>query len=176
MKEVVVPPQMPEVVEGPVIFLAGPIQGAADWQAEAIKYLSKSDQKFVIASPRRSDYDINSDAQYAEQVDWESHWLDIAGDCQGVILFWCAKEAEHNCARSYAQTTRAEYGEWVLGKKAEGQPGAVRVAIGIEKGYTGAKYYRHRLKRHQEKGKLLDVKIFDDLYATCDEALRLLPK
>lgn len=175
MKTLVVPPSSPVELDGPVVFLAGPIQGADDWQDQAIAYLQSRPEKLMIASPRRGSYDILSQKEYEVQVDWETDWLELAG-IQGVILFWCAKEFQHDCGRAYAQTTRTEVGEWLLGKATERHPGSVRIAFGIEEGYTGAKYYRHRVKRLQEWGRLPGLTIKDNLIATCDEALKLLPK
>ncbi len=48
----VLPPNDPEVT-GPVIFLAGPIQGALDWQAEAIRQLG---DRAHVANPRRREF------------------------------------------------------------------------------------------------------------------------
>ncbi len=46
------PPEIAEV-DGPLIFLAGPIQGAPDWQSEAISIIHDIDPAIAIASPRK---------------------------------------------------------------------------------------------------------------------------
>ena len=38
--------------EGPLIFLAGPIQGAEDWQRTAIGLISRENPALDIANPR----------------------------------------------------------------------------------------------------------------------------
>ena len=74
-----------------IIFLAGPIQGAPDWQAEAISVFTSLKPDITIASPRRETFEGVS---YDEQVDWETENLRKAGR-SGVIMFWLAKEQIH---------------------------------------------------------------------------------
>lgn len=131
------PPQIQPLNGLPVIFLAGPIQGAKDWQGDAINILKANLQRdCIIASPRR--YDDTWQFQFEQQVDWESFYLQQAA-WTGVVLFWLAKEHEHACERAYAQTTRFELGEWLV-KTSD------NLVIGIEAGFPGAKYIEHRLK------------------------------
>lgn len=158
-----IPPVNAVIDGGPhqmFLFLAGPIQGAADWQEEAYQHLSRLwkplDGILTVSNPRRKD---NNQFQYTQQVDWESLHLKLAAE-QGVILFWLAKEQDHYCDRAYAQTTRFELGEW-LGKK----PGSV--IIGIEDGYTGAKYVKHRVLHDWP-----EVKIYSSLADTCEAAVQ----
>ena len=103
---VIEPPNYPEI-SGPLVFLAGPIQGAL-WQPEAITLIQKAAPKLHIASPRRN-Y-LPGEFVYEAQVDWETNFLRKASKI-GAILFWLAKEAYHQCDRCYAQTTRFELGE-----------------------------------------------------------------
>jgi hypothetical protein len=58
-----------------------------------------------------------------------------------VILFWLAREAESVPGRAYAQTTRFELAEWKVRHERDG----VRLAVGIEEGFSGARYICHRL-------------------------------
>jgi hypothetical protein len=55
-------------------------------------------------------------------------------------LFWLANEAEHDCGRSYAQTTRFELAEWKVRHERDG----TRLVIGIDSRFAGAKYIRRR--------------------------------
>ncbi len=130
---------VPEYIEvsGPIVFLAGPIQGAPDWQTRAIAYLRAHAPSLHIASPRR-EY-LHNDFNYERQVDWETKYLRRAAK-DGVILFWLAKEAEHFCDRAYAQTTRFELAEWKVRHERDG----VRLVVGIEDGFTNARYIRRR--------------------------------
>ena len=49
---VIRPLERTEASEEPWVFLAGPIQGAADWQAQAIELLRATDPMLNIANPR----------------------------------------------------------------------------------------------------------------------------
>jgi len=155
-----------EIITNPLIFLAGPIQGAPDWQAEAISILSQSNAEFSIASPRRlaekkGNFSVD---KYNEQVDWETHHLRLAGKT-GVIMFWMAKEAYDVPGRAYAQTSRFELGEW----KTRHELLKIKLVLGIELGFTNEKYLRRRLKQDCH-----DIEIQSTLAETCAEALRLL--
>jgi hypothetical protein len=132
----VAPPNYLELT-GPLVFLAGPIQGAADWQAEAIRTLQALSPVLNIANPRHS-YSSGS-FEYAAQVDWESYHLHRAA-AEGVILFWLAREGTHRCDRAYAQTSRFELAEWKVRHERDG----AKLVVGIEDGFTGAKYIRRR--------------------------------
>jgi len=153
----------PEYVEGEklVIFLAGPIQGAPDWQSKAQEIIQEIDPNVVVASPRRS---FNKELEYNEQVDWETYHLRKAGE-NGVIIFWLAKEETHVCERAYAQTTRAELFEWKVRHERDG----VKIVIGIEEGFSGTKYIKRRFYQDCP-----DIKILNTLEDTCRAALHLL--
>ena len=60
-----------------IVFLAGPIKGAPDWQAQAIKDLADLD--VYVANPRRENVvNFNLDLQ----VNWESRFLAADGIVQ----------------------------------------------------------------------------------------------
>jgi hypothetical protein len=158
---VLLPPQIQEDIPGQVIFLAGPIQGAPDWQGEAIRILGARASDIFIASPRRKYLD--GDFDYGKQVDWETYYLRRAS-VRGVILFWLAKEAVHDCGRAYAQTTRFELAEWKVRHERDG----VKVAVGIEEGFPGAKYVRKRLAQDCPK-----IPLCDSLEGVCSAAIAL---
>lgn len=142
-------------LSGPVVFLAGPIQGTPDWQAKAIERLGELAPSVHVASPRR-EY-LPGEFIYEAQVDWETHHLRRAAE-DGVVMFWLAKEIEHDSARAYAQTTRAELFEW----KVRHQRDETLLVVGIEEGYSGAKYIRHRFTQDCP-----EVPILDSLDETC---------
>ncbi|MBI3984308.1 hypothetical protein HY346_03340 [Candidatus Microgenomates bacterium] len=131
------PPEIVEV-EGPVVFLAGPIQGAPLWQPEAARLLHELVPSLTVANPRR-DYPPG-EFQYNQQVDWETHYLRRAGKF-GVIMFWLAAQTEPTPSRAYAQTTRFELGEW----KSQHEWTSTKLVIGIEKGFGNERYIRHRM-------------------------------
>jgi hypothetical protein len=146
-------------VQGPLVFLAGPIQGSRDWQAEAISYLHASAPELDIADPRREK--VESDFDYAEQVDWETNALRRAGR-EGVILFYLAKEAEHDPKRAFAQTSRVEFGEWMV----RASQGEAKLVVGIEPGFPGGRYMRYRLAQM-----LPNTRVSDDLQDACQMVL-----
>jgi len=154
-------------VEGPLIFLAGPIMGAYNWQKEAIAIIQKNAPEINIASPRRDlakdcmpDGDFSEEI-YNEQVDWETHYLQRAGK-DGMVLFWLAKEFKHACERAYAQTTRAELFEWKVYHQVYG----AKLAVGIEEGFTGARYIKRRFSQDCP-----DIPVCNSLEETCMKAI-----
>ncbi len=163
-RTVIIPPEYLRVEKQPIIFLAGPIQGAPDWQLEAVKFIHDLTPGILIASPRRVSFDKGFN--YDEQVDWETHYLNEAGE-KGVIMFWLAKEKEVVPGRAYAQTSRFELAEW----KVRHQKDGVKLVIGIEEGFPGERYIRKRLTQDCP-----DVLILDTLEKTCAVAINLLKK
>ena len=156
----ITPPDHKEI-KGQLIFLAGPIQGAEDWQKRAIELISIGNPSLNIASPRgdyskrKFDYDI--------QVDWETHYLNLAAG-SGAILFWLAKEKEHISGRAYAQTTRFELAEWVTKYKFNKK---LKLSIGIEPGFSGERYIRKRVGQDHP-----EIKIYSTLNDVCKEIIQ----
>ena len=164
-REVLIAPERSSsgALSGPLIFLAGPTW-TVDWQREAIDLLGRIAPDVHVASPRRpidpqADFDPGA---YAAQVDWESEHLQRAAR-RGAVLFWLAAERNHRCDRAYAQTTRFELAEWKERHRIDGAP----LALGIEPGFTGARYIRRRFAQDCPA-----VTIRDDLESTCRDALR----
>ena len=175
--------QPPEIVEtdGPIIFLAGPIQGAPDWQAEAISIIHDIDASVTVASPRK-DYPEGTFI-YENQVDWETTLLRRAGEV-GVVGFWLAAQSQEKLKfadrlkasmsllfrgslplpRSFAQTSRFEIGEWKMHHEYEG----TKLTIGIEEGFGNARYIRRRFEQDCP-----DVQIADTLEEMCLNAVQL---
>lgn len=159
MAEIFQPPNEYCQTDKPLIFLAGPIQGCRDWQKDAIAILERLSPFTGIANPRKEYLD---DAfVYSAQVDWETNHLRLAGQ-NGVILFWLEREKDHDPQRAFAQTTRFEIGEW----KARHENGGAKLVVGIDEGFSGAKYVRHRFGQD-----CLDVKICSSLEETCKAAV-----
>ncbi|MGL6072525.1 MAG: hypothetical protein ACRC8S_00055 [Fimbriiglobus sp.] len=148
-------------VTGPLIFLAGPIQGAPHWQAEAISWFVAHAPMVSVASPRRLERSREFD--YAAQVDWETYYLRRAAE-QGVILFWLAREAESVPGRAYAQTSRFELAEWKVRHERDG----VKLVVGLEEGFSGARYIRHRFGQDCP-----EVPLLTSLEAVCAAAVEL---
>src|SRR3989344_3883413 len=159
--KIILPPNIVEV-EGPIIFLAGPIQGAEDWQSEAIKIIHGINLHITIASPRRKYLD--GEFVYDKQADWETRHLRKAAE-NGVILFWLSKEFDHAHDRAYAQTSRFELAEWKMWHERDG----AKLVVGIEEGFTGARYIKRRFSQDCP-----EVPILDSLEDTCRRAVELL--
>jgi hypothetical protein len=153
--------QPPEIVEGPVIFLAGPIQGAPNWQQDAATQIHELDPSIIVASPRK-DYPEGTFV-YEKQVDWETHFLRTAGRL-GVIAFWLAQQTIATPDRAYAQTSRFELAEWKMLHVYED----IKLTLGIEEGFGNARYIRRRFDQDCP-----DVKIADNLPEMCGNAVDL---
>ena len=153
----------PDIVEtrGPVVFLAGPIQGGSDWQSDAIRIMGESGKRFDIANPRK-DYAPGTFV-YEHQVDWETTYLKRAG-AEGVVLFWLARQAYDTPGRPYAQTSRFELGEWMVRATHEG----AKVVIGIEEGFSNERYIRRRFGQEHRS-----IQVQSRLEDVCMEALRI---
>ena len=157
--EIFIPPDDYAPSDKPLIFLAGPIQGCRDWQKDAIEILQRLAPSVNIANPRR-EY-MGGTFVYSAQVDWETHHLRMAGE-NGVILFWLECEEKHDPHRAFAQTSRFEIGECKVRHERDG----ARLVIGIDEGFSGAKYIRHRFGQDCPK-----VPIVSSLEDACKAAV-----
>lgn len=137
-RQVITPPNYGPV-EGPLVYLAGPVEGAVNWQSEALGRLGELDPGLAVANPRR---DFAPGEELAsEQIDWETGYLRRAGE-QGAILFWMAAETERVPWRAYAQIARAQLFE----AKARHELAGARVVLGIEENFAGGSYIRRRFE------------------------------
>ncbi len=149
----------------PLIFLAGPVVGAPNWQGDAATRILSLDSEIYVASPRRLGVDFETaDPRFEEQILWETYHLNIAGK-YGVVLFWLVKEQVHLCDRPYAQTSRFELGEW----KTKHELNKAKLVVGIHPGFPGGKYIRYRLS-----GECPGIPLPTTLERTCEEAVRLI--
>lgn len=155
--------QPPEItkVEGSVIFLAGPIQGAPEWQHVAAGIIHALNSGLIVASPRKQ-Y-VKGEFAYEKQVDWETHFLNRAAKAGG-IMFWLAAQVEETPGRAYAQTSRFELGEW----KARQEQAGIKLVVGIEEGFGNERYIRRRLGQDCPS-----VPILSSLRDTCETIVEL---
>ena len=135
---------------GPLFFLAGPVRGGGDWQAQCCDELLSIVPHFYVAIPcrypdthRLMRYRVGfSETVFNRQLTWERHYLDLAGcgdtvENDGCILFWLPKESTlepHPGPEPYAMDTRGELGEW-RGRLMH-KPN-LRVVVGAEEGFLG---------------------------------------
>ncbi len=156
--------QPPEIVgvEGEVIFLGGPIQGAPLWHPQAAAKVHGIDKSIVIASPSKGE--APREYEDKEQIDWETHYLARAA-FKGVVLFWLPEQVTPTPGRAYAQTSRFELGEWA----AKHQAGSVKLVVGLEPRFGNAPYIRRRFGQDYP-----DVPILSNLDDTCESAVELI--
>ena len=159
---IAVPPTIVDL-DLPLVFLAGPIQGTADWQSLAIRTLQREADWLDIASPRVGSWSEADPSAFRRQIDWEHHYLDLAaGD--GVTMFWLANETEHDCSRAYAQTSRFELGEAMMRHLWRG----AHVVVGIDSKFPNARYLAYTLAK---KAPLIPV--FRTLEETCRRTIEI---
>lgn len=134
----------------PLVFLAGPVQGAPNYHDEFAETLLTGSDKIAVASPRRTPVDqIRFDSE--EQVEWEFESRDRAYEL-GVTGIWMAAQDMTDMTypegRAYAQTTRIEFGETV-GRAIYNKD--LLSVVGFEDGYNGGseRYMRRLIKRHK---------------------------
>lgn len=126
-------PLDPTSVDGPLVYLNGPIQGAENWQQQAITILGELAPDLHVASPRATAFKGGSEAQ----LQWEQTFLQRAD----LVLFWLARERHHQCNRTYAAQVRFELGEWV----AKAGSHRAQLVVGFERGFAGASYLQRRI-------------------------------
>lgn len=164
--EVIRPPEIVDT-EPPVLFLAGPIQGAENWQEQAIDIIDKTASGLTIASPRR-EYPEGTFV-YERQVDWETEYLKRAAK-YGAVMFWLARQAEtgdpdeRGFYRAFAQTSRFELAEAKIKHERDG----IKLVVGIEKSFGNERYIRRRFSQDCP-----DVPILNNLEDTCHTAVSL---
>lgn len=137
-----------ESMTRPLFFLAGPVRGGGDWQHQMCLLLEKRKhvENCVIVCPCRwgeehplaSRFVQGPDNVFARQLNWERHYLELAGLHRkpGCIVFWLgceSKEAPHPGPEPYGMDTRGELGEWRWRMKTEN----ARVVIGADADFFG---------------------------------------
>ena len=134
-----------------LFFLAGPIQGAPDWQREGFRLIEESftDSSHIhVANPRR-EY-LDGTFNYSSQVDWEKLHLWRAAHSGGT-LFWIPRQdfsLDYEAGRPYAKTTAQElqrYAGWLM------YDPKLPISIGIEPGceFDSQRYFRHTADEFQ---------------------------
>lgn len=171
MGNIIIPKTYVRDIKNPLIFLAGPIRSAPNWQDEAIKFLFSKESNLTIASPRRgirediAPFIMKEDEDYfPRQRAWERHYLNIASKT-GAILFWLPGELEHNCKKVYGAMTRVELGQWTTRYSFNNK---LKLCIGSDGNFQELDTIKYDLSIDAP-----DKMIFNTLEETCEEALRL---
>jgi Nucleoside 2-deoxyribosyltransferase like len=151
-----------ETVDGPSVFLAGPILGAPDWHSDAIGFLSLNESISII-SPRQARDEAIPFPQdlFNTQIEWEQSYM-MGAMRDGVILFWFAKPI--HATEFYAQQSFFELGDILAQTQGESS-----VAVGIEDGFPNGEYLTATLHK-----KYLNLTVHKKLSDVCDHALRLI--
>lgn len=171
MAGVIIPKTYLKEVEAPLIFLAGPIKSAPNWQDKAIDIILSQNKDLIVASPRGgireviAPYILKGDDNYfPRQRAWERHYLDLASKT-GAIMFWLPGEETHDCQKVYGAMTRLEIGQWMTNYRHDK---SVRFCVGSDGKFSELHTIQYDLQ--------LDVpekSVFGSLKETCLEAVRL---
>ncbi|MBX4197699.1 nucleoside 2-deoxyribosyltransferase domain-containing protein [Candidatus Saccharibacteria bacterium] len=164
------PPDLEQIPENePAIFLAGPIQGAPDWQDEAYRLITrdyKSSDILHVFNPR-----VHGELShgYQKQVHWEKRHLERARSF-GVIAFWFAAKNDmlpYEKNRAYAQTSRVELGRAFGWKDFDA---TTQIVLGIEPTYRGgnATYFESMAAEY-------DMPVYQTLGSLCLAAIEQVP-
>lgn len=117
----------PQDITVPFFFLAGPVEGGDDWQADFCRRLELRLPDCLVAVPcffwrHRPKLPFQSaygrEDEFKGTQEWEYYYLALAAERsktrQGAIVFWLPMESETNPRRSgdYARDTRGELGAW----------------------------------------------------------------
>jgi hypothetical protein len=171
MNQIIIPNRYVKNINTPLIFLAGPIMSAPNWQDEAIKILLSKNFNLTIASPRRgirddiAKYVLEGESNYfLRQRGWERHYLDLASKT-GAIMFWLPGEEKHDCNKVYGAITRLELGQWMTRYSFDN---SVRFCVGSD-----GKFPELNTNAYDLKIDAPDKQIKWSLEETCEEALRL---
>lgn len=161
------PPKKESSDSEPAVFLAGPIQGAPNWQDEAINIIGGIPRKrpLGVYNPRVAG---ELEHSYADQIAWEKFHLLRARD-YGAIIFWFAAQdlsLPYPQGRSYAQTSRIEFGR-VMGWL-DCVPRGVNVALGFDSCYEGGneQYIRSCAEEYE-------IAVHNNIITLCHEAVKI---
>lgn len=149
------PNYIPEEIDHdiPIVFLAGPVQGAPDWQARFAQTILNKRSDIIVASPRPH-YTIDADFDADKQIAWEIAHRARARKF-GVTAIWFAAQdptIPYPEGRPYAQTTRIELGETVGWLRAHRN---LAFTVGFDPNYThsggGSESYIRKLLAYYQR-------------------------
>lgn len=131
----------------PLLFIAGPVQGASDYQTAVAHAVLRRRPDFVVATPRVPEELDRGSFDYDRQVDWEERHLWRAAQLGGIAFWFAAQDPAlpYRPGRAYAQTSRIEIG-MVAGWR---RFTAVNMVVGFDPDYDGGseRYIRRMMCR-----------------------------
>ena len=166
----------------PLFFLAGPIRGGGDWQAQMYQVLKRllPESTGMVACPCRwgrdpehplaREFVKGNEERFPHQLDWERYYLERAAfDGEpGCIIFWLPLESKtnpHPGPEPYAMDTRGELGEW-RGRMVLSRP---RVVIGADPAFLGLSQIRRNFSAVTE----YEFPIYPTMEETAHAAIKL---
>lgn len=136
----VAPVPTSEAHRNPFFFLAGPVNGGGDWQAEMCRKLESkrraSEYWMAIPSIWGKEHPLYKNVipgdshAFERQLDWERYYLNFAAR-NGCIIFWVPNESTNDPrddGESYGRDTCGEIARW--GGYLKYDP-SLRVVIGV---------------------------------------------
>lgn len=167
-------PDYEDVDSQRLVFLGGPIQGASDWQKEAIRFLLDNlSDRYTIASPRS----LRTIEEYYGQMEWEHYHLQRAH----TIFFWLPCPLSLSFSerlrvlfsgippRPYAQTMWFELGWFTC--YCRHFTDKVNLVVGMEHGFPNGRYITHVLNNKDFSKK---IPIEEDLTLALKKTLHIL--
>lgn len=171
MRGIILPNVYLEKIESPLIFLAGPIGSAPEWQDEATRIIFSKEEDMIIINPRRyvekdlEKYLIKNDnAPFPRQRAMERHYLDLASK-KGAIMFWLPGEEKHKCEKVYGAMTRYEIAQWSTRYHFNN---SLKITIG-----TDGKFSEFHTIAYDLELDAPQIKINKTLEETCNQAIKL---
>jgi len=173
-------------------FLGGPIRGANDWQAKAIKMLSKKDPGCYIVCPCRyndthklyryhlpatkAKNSTDNVLEFPNQTMWERYYLAMAAHF-GSIVFWIPCEDKNNPRKKedgpYARDTYGELGRWSVRNALQMNPQSeymsVNLVVGVKKKFPGLSVIQKNFDA--DHGKIFPI--YPSLEETINQAIQL---
>ncbi len=186
----VLKPCVYEEIEGPLVFIEGPISGARDYHSWVINLIRGKNHSINIASPRS---DPGTPDMGLAASDWEHHFIKIALG-HGVIFVclmlpnrlsfseWLKVLCTMSISRPYAQTTRFELGEAVTFHRVMAEQGIqVNVVVYFEEKEVtlfGLPLFKRRFPNshyleHTIRKKAPGVHIYKNLEEACFKVVEL---
>lgn len=171
MGGVIIPKAYVRDINAPLIFLAGPIINAPNWQDKAIITILSQDPELIVVSPRRGvresiePYILRGDETFfPRQRAWERHYLKLASR-KGTVMFWLPGEEISDSKHPYGATTRVELGQSMTEYRIDR---SVSFCIGSDGDFPVLDVIKYDLSLDAP-----DKKIFESLEETCAEVIRL---
>ena len=131
----------------PIFFLAGPVRGGGDWQADMALQMLGRNPATNIAIPCRWNANhrlahlfvtpFTRDAPH-RQLHWERHYMEHVALSVGAccLVFWLGLESAtspHPGPEPYAMDTRREIGKWTAWLKFQG----AKLVVGADPSFYG---------------------------------------